>query len=100
MTRFRLLNGIDGEEADGVDAKLFELVLLPDLRLVVALRLGNRGARLRRSARLFVHESSDAWRSERRQRRGLYRADSGTKSSTELMWHRQECLSLPHAMVK
>ena len=62
MPRLRLLDAVDGEEADGVDAKLFELVLRPDLRLVVALRLGDRRAGLRRSARLLVHASSDAWR--------------------------------------
>jgi hypothetical protein len=77
MTRFRLLDAIVGEEADGVDAKLFELVLVADFRLVVAFRLGDRGACLGRSARLFVHGSSIDSEPRFAQDARLYSAPSG-----------------------
>src|SRR4029078_5204551 len=59
VARPRLLDGVDGEEADGVDAELFELVLRSDLRLVAFLGDGDRGARLVGGiARVLLHSQA------------------------------------------
>src|SRR5439155_14689866 len=68
MTRLRLLHGIDRQEADRVDAELFELVFLTDARLVALFRYGDGGGGFIGGARVHVTSAGGA---------GLYSARFG-----------------------
>ena len=50
MSGLRLLDGVDGEETDGVDAELFQLVFLPDERAIAVFCDGDGGGTFSRGA--------------------------------------------------
>src|SRR5438874_2657761 len=56
MSRLRFFHAVDGEEADGVDAKFVELVLLAELRLVAVFGLDDGGCGFGGGG--FVHGTS------------------------------------------
>src|SRR6266852_980863 len=68
MARLRFLNAVDRQEADGVDAELFELVLLTDARLVALFRYGDGSGGFICGARVHVTSAGGA---------GLYSARFG-----------------------